>query len=113
VTVGQPGPEHGFILRDEEYGDPEDDEDSDARLTLEQGRVDNPGFFLTATLYGWMFHTHRADDETDAEAKYAAMRSELEILSERIPHEENRDVAGKARVLVAAIADFEGKYPAR
>ena len=52
------GPENGYILRDEELGDPEEPEDADARITLEHGRVENPGFFVTAQLYGgWFFVT--------------------------------------------------------
>ena len=38
ATINEVGPERGLIVRDEEFGDPEDDEEADARVTLEQGR---------------------------------------------------------------------------
>jgi hypothetical protein len=110
ITIGEFGPEKGFILQDEEYGDPEDDEDSDARITLEQGRADNPGFFLTAALYGWLFHTYRCESESIAKEKYVEIKAELEQLTELLPYEGERDVSGKSDILVKAVSDFEKKY---
>lgn len=111
LTIGASGPEGGVTLRDEEFGDPEDDEDSDARLTLEQGRASDPGFSLTATLYGWIFHTHRAIDEADALVKYDAMKSELTRLAGMLPYEESWDIPGRVRDLSKEIATFEQQYP--
>ncbi len=111
ATIDEVGPERGLIVRDEEYGDPEDDEDADARLTLEQGRADNPGWFVTATLYGWLFHTHRAASESAANTAYDAIKGELAQLAAMIPYEEDRDVPIKVKALTAAIAEFENKYP--
>lgn len=106
------GPASGYILRDEELGDPEDAEDADARVTLEQGRVENPGFFVTATLYGWLFHTARFINEAEGAAGYDAIKAELNDLAEMIPYEEDgaKRIQEKAEQLTAAVAAFEGKY---
>jgi hypothetical protein len=113
TTIGEIGPEGGYVLRDEEYGDPDDDEDADARLTLEQGKADNPGFPLSATLYGWLFHVVRCDTQSEAEAAYSAMRSELEALRELLPYEEDgpKKIEKKAAILLEAITAFETKFP--
>lgn len=113
VTVGDIGPAHGFVLRDEEYGDPEDEEDADARVTLEQGRADNPGFFVTATLYGWLFHTQRLPDEASGTTAYEETRTELERLTEMLPYEEDRNVQEKVRLLTIEVEEFERKHPDR
>jgi hypothetical protein len=108
-TVGGAG---GYVLRDEELGDPDDPEEADARLTLEQGRIDAPGFILTATLYGWLFHSVRYPDESEATAAYDAMRAELTAMSELIPYEEDgpKHITEKADKLGAAIAAFESRF---
>ena len=111
ATVGEVGPEGGMVVRDQELGDPDDDEDADARLTLEQGRAARPGWFLTATLYGWMFHTHQAADEADAVAKFTQLTEELTALAGLLPYEDDRDVPGKVRRLTEAVQAFEARYP--
>lgn len=110
-TLDKIGPEGGFVLRDEEYGDPEDPEDADVRLTLEQGRAENPGFFVTANLYGgWMYHVVRRTVEGEADALYDAMKPELEKLAGSIPMEDDRDIQGKVQRLVESVADFERRF---
>ena len=105
------GPENGYILRDEELGDPEEPEDADARITLEHGRVENPGFFVTAQLYGgWFFVTLRRSTQAEAEALYDALRGELEKLTALLPYEGDRNVAGKVALLNAAIATLEAEF---
>ena len=113
-TVGETGPEEGYVLRDEEYGDPEDDEDVDARLTLEQGKADNPGFPVTATLYGWMYHTVRYPTEAEATTAYDAMKAEIERLRELLPYEEDgpKKIQQKAAALTEAITAFETRFSA-
>jgi hypothetical protein len=111
ATVGQIGPAGGYVLRDEELGDPDEEEDADARLTLEQGRADNPGFFVTATLYSWLFHTHREAGEAAGVTTYEAMKRDLTELVSLMPMEDDRDISGKVSRLNAAIADFEVRYP--
>jgi len=111
-TIGGAG---GYVRRDEELGDPDDPEEADARLTLEQGRVDAPGFVVTATLYGWLFHTMRCATEAAATAAYDAMRTELTAMSNLIPYEEDgaKRVAEKAEKLAAAVAAFESRFTTR
>ncbi len=112
TTVGQAGPEGGIVLRDEEYGNPDDPEDAHARLTLERAPSDNSGFILTATLYGWMFVTRPVPDLAQAEGEYSAMRSELEHLATLFPYEEDGPalIQKKAHDLNAAIAAFENRF---
>jgi hypothetical protein len=111
ATIHQIGPEGGYVLRDEELGDPEEPEDADVRLTLERGRVENPGFFLTANLYGgWLYHVARRDTEAEAVALYDAVKPELVRLAALLPMEDDRDVEGKAKVLLQAAADFEKRF---
>jgi hypothetical protein len=111
-TIGQIGPEGGYVLRDEEYGDPDDPEDADARLTIEQGKADAPGFPVTASLYGWMYHTVRYPAQEAAEAAYAAMREELERLRELLPYEEDgpKKIQEKAAALTEAVSAFETRF---
>lgn len=111
-TVNQLGGQSGYILRDEELGDPEDPEAADARLTLEQGRADNPGFFLTAAFYGWMVHTTRQETQAVANTTYDAMRAELTRLAGLLPYEEDggKRIEAKTQALNAAIAQFEQQF---
>lgn len=105
------GPESGYILRDEELGDPEEPEDADARITLEHGRVENPGFFVTAQLYGgWLFLTVRRSTQAEGETLYEALREELETLTALLPYEGERNLAGKVVDLNAAVANLEARY---
>lgn len=112
-TRGKSGPESGIIVADEEWGDPDDDEDADGRLTLEQSRGDAGGFIVSSTLYGWMYHATTASTEDDARRIYEAMRHDLESLSEMLPYEEDgpRRIEEKTATLLGAIAAFEAKYP--
>lgn len=110
-TIDKLGPESGYILRDEELGDPEEPEDADARLTLEQGRVENPGFFVTAQLYGgWFFVTVKRSTQADADTLYAELRVALERLAELLPRESDRNVPQKLATLNTAIADLEARF---
>jgi hypothetical protein len=111
-SINRIGGSAGYILRDEELGDPDDPEEADARLTLEQGRADAPGFVLTATLYGWLFHTARYPAEAEAVAAYDAMRAELTAMSDLIPYEEDgaKRIAEKADKLATAVAAFESRF---
>lgn len=110
--MGQAGPEGGIVLRDEEYGNPDDPEEAHARLTLERAANSASGFILTATLYGWMFITRPVPDQTQAEAGYTAMRSDLEQLSTLFPYEEDGPalIQKKAQDLTNAITAFENRY---
>ena len=111
-TINAIGGANGYILRDEEWGDPEDTEAADARVTLEQGRAENPGFFVSAALYGWMFHTARYAQESAGSAAYSAIREELTNLVALIPYEEDgkKRIEEKAATLMEAIAAFEARF---
>lgn len=110
-TINDVGPEGGYVLRDEEYGDPEDPEDADIRLTLEQGKAEDPGFFLTANLYGgWLYQVTKHTSEADAAARYEAVKPDLIRLAAMIPMEEDRDIPGKVQKLTEAVADFEKRF---
>ncbi|MBC8103596.1 MAG: hypothetical protein H7Z41_13545 [Cytophagales bacterium] len=110
-TINDLGPEGGYVLRDEELGDPEDLEDADARLTLEQGRADNPGYFLTANLYGgWMYHVVKRSTEAEAATLYEAFKPELVNLAAQIPMDDDRDVPRKVQLLLEAVAAFEQRF---
>lgn len=105
------GPESGYILRDEELGDPEEPEDADARITLEHGRVENPGFFVTAQLYGgWFFVTLCRSTQAEGEALYDALRRELENLVALLPYEGDKNVASKVETLNTTIKNLEASY---
>ncbi|MDX1934873.1 MAG: hypothetical protein SFU56_19925 [Capsulimonadales bacterium] len=111
-TIHQLGGQGGYILEDEEFGDPSDPEAADARLTLEQGRAEEPGFFLTAAVYGWMLVTVRRETRGEADAAYRAMRAELTRLAALLPYEEDgpRQIDLKARELTEAVAAFEIRF---
>lgn len=108
VTVGKRGPEGGVVLSDEEWGDPDDPEDADARLTLERGLET---FSVVANLYGgWLYVVAPRADEASAHAAREELRAELERLSALIPMEDERDVKGKVQVLLSACAEVESRY---
>jgi len=113
ATKDEIGPAQGYIMRDEELGDPDDSEDADARVTLEQGRAENPGFFVTATLYGWLFHTAYFPNEVEGNAGYETIKVELTALADLIPYEEDgaKRIQEKAQQLTEAVAAFEARYP--
>ena len=111
-TLNDLGPTNGTVLRDEELGEREDEDDTDARLTMEEGRAPATGFFLTATFYGWMYHTHQVATQAEGEAAYQAMKAELERMALLIPYEEDgaKGAADKAAHLTEAIAAFERRF---
>ena len=107
ATIGQAGPEGGIIVADEEWGDPEDWEDADARLTVER---DGDAFLLTAQVYGgWLYLTRRFGSLADAERAADALRPDLERLSGMIPMEDDRDVPRKVEALLHAAAEIEAR----
>ncbi len=118
-TLGRRGPEGGTVLSDEKWGenpaDPPADEEGhvqDARLTLE--RVPDGGLVYSATLYGWMAHTHVLPADTpgpEIEAAFAALKTELARLAALLPYENDKDVEAKAAALNDAIADFSARFP--
>lgn len=114
-SVGGSGWEGGVIIRDEEYGDPEDPEDADARVTLE--RIEADGFALTCSLYGFLAHTFRIGGEEAAAAAqtaFASAKPEMARLAALIPYEEDGAAEGarKAGALNAAIQAFTEQPPA-
>ena len=109
-SIGRRGSENGVIVRDHEYGDPDDPEDVDARITLERGGATAP-YAITCGVYGWMFHTRFFESEEEAQAAFDAMKPELERLVGMIPYEEDRDVEAKAKALGEASADFTRRFP--
>ena len=109
-SIGRRGSENGVILRDDEYGDPEDPEDADARITLERVGA-TPEYAITCGVYGWMFHTRFFESEEAAQAAFDLIKPELERLAGMIPYEEDRDVEAKAKALGEASADFVRRHP--
>lgn len=117
-TVGRRGPEGGTVLRDEELGedpdspaDPEEGAVQDARLTLE--RVVNGDLVYSATLYGWLAHTHTLPAETlgpEADAAYETMKTELARLAGLLPYEDDKNIEAKVAVLNDAITDFSARF---
>jgi hypothetical protein len=71
-TLGTQGSERGIILRDEEH-------DLGARVTLEQGGTTAP-YSITCGIDDSMCHTAFASDRQEADSKYVAMRTQLEVL---------------------------------
>ncbi|MBC7807077.1 MAG: hypothetical protein H7145_13110 [Akkermansiaceae bacterium] len=108
-TMGKRGPAGGRILRDEEWGDVDELEDADARVTLET----HPGgdFTVTANLYGgWVQETARFADEEAASMAYAEAAGELSRLADFIPDEEERDMAGAVETLNREVAAFALRF---
>lgn len=69
ATLGHLGSEDGVIVRDEEHV-------NGARITLERGTNHAP-FAVTCGIYGSMFHTARASDQSEATNMFEAMRERL------------------------------------
>ena len=108
-TVGRRGPEGGHIVADAEWGDPDDDEAADARLTIE--RADAGGFVITAQLYGgWLYFSRPTETLDQAEALADRLRDDLTRLSDQIPEEDERDIPRKVAALNQAIAEVEAAY---
>lgn len=115
ATVGQIGGENGYVLRDEELGDPDDPEAADARITLEQGRVTNPGMLYSVTLYGWMFQVHKREPATTKEHAlevFDRIKTRLTEMAYLLPYEEDgqKRIEEKAAALMEAITSFESEY---
>jgi hypothetical protein len=77
ATIGTSGSESGRILIDEEHP-------AGARITLEQGGPTAP-FAITCGIYGGFLHTAFAGTESEATAKYHAMKARLGELLLRGP----------------------------
>lgn len=112
-TVGRRGPEGGMVLGDEELTDDEAAEDdegpvADARLTLEM--VESGAYALSATLYGWMLHTHTPSDPSAAGPTFEAMKTDLARLADGLPYEGDRDIDAKVQALNAAIDAFTQRF---
>ena len=104
ATLGKTGLVSGTIVRDEEYGDPDDPEDADARVTLE---AVPDGYVVTANLYGgWLQETVRFVSEADADAAYDAAKAELSRLAALIPDEEDSDMDAAIALLNNKVAGF-------
>ena len=116
ATIGERGSENGYVLCDEELGDPDDPEAADARVTLEQGDVEKPGYFYSIILHPWLFHVHRqepADGEARAREIFEAIKVRLIDLARLLPYEEDgaKGIEAKMSALKEAIVDFERDYP--
>lgn len=108
-TAGKRGPASGRVLRDEEWGDAEEPEDADARLTLES--LPDGRFAVTANLYGgWLQETARFADEEAASAAYAGAAGELTELAGFIPEEDERDMAGAMERLNREVTAFAARF---
>ena len=108
-TMGKRGPAGGRISRDEEWGDSEEPEDADARITLEA--LPGGEFAVTVNLYGgWMQETARFSDEAGATAAYARAAEELSRLADFIPDEDERDMAGAIETLNREVAAFAARF---
>ncbi len=100
ATIGEPGPEGGRVLADSEWADPEDPEDADARLTLEE---DGLGFRSVAVLYGgWYFRSDWFPTRSAADTALETLRMDLERLAALIPYEEDSGIPAKVKALLEA-----------
>ena len=107
--MGKRGPANGNVVRDEEWGDAEEPEDADARLTLET--LADGGFAVTANLYGgWLQETARFADEAGAAAAYTRAAGELSRLAGFIPEEDERDMAAAIETLNREVAAFAVRF---
>ena len=104
-TLGKRGPAGGRIVRDEEWGDVEEPEDADARITLEQ--LADGLYTVTVNLYGgWLQETARFDEEGTAITAYQSACNELAQLADLIPDEETRDMERALTLLNDKVAVF-------
>lgn len=80
-TIGTTGSEQGIILRDEEHS-------RGSRITLERDTNLAP-FAITCGIYGSMFHTTFAGDDTEANGKYDEMKIWLDqILADDVSEDD-------------------------
>lgn len=108
-TIGKRGPAGGRILRDEEWGDREEPEDADARITLET--LPAGDFAVTVNLYGgWLQETARFADEPGASSAYAKAADDLSRLADFIPDEDERDIAGAIGTLNREVATLVARF---
>jgi len=110
ATIGEPGPEGGRVLADSEWADPDDPEDADARLTLEE---DGLGFRTVAVLYGgWYSRSDWFLNRADADQALETLRNDLEGLATMIPFEGEPDIPERVKVLLdAATQAHEKRLP--
>lgn len=101
ATLGLPGSEEGFIVRDEEHS-------LGARITLERAAGIAP-FAITCGIYGWMMHTRFFAAEMEAEVQYDLMKSSLSELLEAA--EQAAEIDGGRQVLMDGVDKFVGNYP--
>jgi len=102
ATIGQRGAEHGIIIRDEE-------QESSARITLEQDCAHGVPFAVTCGVYGWFFHTRRVG--TEAGAEFTAMRDGLAAVLKNIPRVGDPDTEFKMPIATNAIQEFVSRFP--
>ena len=108
ATLGKTGLVAGKIGRDEEYGDADDPEDADARVTLE---TVPDGYAVTANLYGgWLQETARFAREADANAAFEMAKTELSRLADLIPDEDDKNVDDAVDALNRAVAVFASHF---
>ena len=107
-TAGKRGLVDGRILLDAEYGDAEEPEDADARVTLESTA---DGYAVTANLYGgWLQETARFADEAAARVAFDAAKAQLSDLAALIPDESERNMDTAIASLNTDIATFVSRF---
>lgn len=100
-TLGQPGSEHGIVVRDEEHL-------LGARITLERDSQSAP-FAITCGIYGWMLHTRFFTTENEANSQYEQMKAALSAILEAA--EQTAATDGGRQALFTGIDEFIGNYP--
>ncbi len=107
ATVGEPGPEGGRVLADAEWADPDDPEDADARLTLEE---DGLGFRTVAVLYGgWYSRSDWFLNRSEADQALEILRTDLERLAAMIPYEGEPNIPERVKLLLDAASEANEK----
>ena len=100
-TVGTSGSEGGVIRRDEEH-------DSGARITLEEGGAAAP-WSITCGIYGWMVHTRFLATEDEGNQEFELMKTALEEVLRIFPPEDDA-TAEKMSAASRAIAAFVERF---
>lgn len=107
ATIGEPGPEGGRVLADSEWADPDDPEDADARLTLEE---DGMGFRTVAVLYGgWYSRSDWFRTRQEGDHALEILRSDLERLAAMIPYEGEPNIPERVKLLLDAAFEANEK----